>query len=523
MSDEKLTTLDGVDRRLSSEMLVIADAERPVALAGIMGGQDSEISTATTDVLIESAYFDPDSVRRTARRLGMDTEASRRFERGADCESVLRAQERCVELICEIAGGIATVDTVDVYPRPLLPVNIDFRPSRVQSLTSLQVKPAEMSRILAGLGFVQTGEREGAIMFVAPTWRVDIEREVDLVEEIARHSGYDKIASELPPSVMSGEYQPGELKLRRLRCILKCSGFDEAINFSFVETSHDEKFELIPEFSSGDGDSPVLITLQNPILEEFTRMRATLLPGLLASARHNFNQGIRDLRLFEIGRIFAGSGPGLLPRERESLALLVTGGAVEEDRAEAPRELDFYDLKGSLEAMADSLNLGLLRFDKAPIKHLKDGQAAKLSLSDGRFIGTLGTLSELVAATYKFRQPVYVAEIDLSSLLAAENKTVQYTPLPRYPSVIRDLTLLVARNVSLGQLIGFADAQGVDDYRGAKLVGTYEGPNIPEGRRSITIRVEYRSEDRTLRDEEVEVRQRQLIGSLFENFGAEVR
>ncbi len=205
---EKLRTLDGLERTLNNEMLVIADAERPVALAGIMGGEDSEISQSTTDVLIESAYFNPDSVRLTARRLGMDTEASRRFERGADCENVLRAQQRCVELICELAGGVATEDAIDVYPKPLAPRIVAFHPRRVQELTSLAVDPSEMNRILLGLGFEQVDASPPQLNFKVPSWRIDVDQEVDLIEEVARHAGYEKIGSELPPSNAAGEYQP---------------------------------------------------------------------------------------------------------------------------------------------------------------------------------------------------------------------------------------------------------------------------------------------------------------------------
>src|SRR5687768_6413589 len=216
-SGEKLRTLDGVDRELTEDMLVIADAEKAIALAGIMGGEDSEISDSTTHVLIESAYFDPNSVRRTARRLGMDTEASRRFERGADRENVLRAQARCVELICELAGGVATEDAIDVYPQPCIPRVVEFRPDRVKELTSLTVERDKVVRILTGLGFKSDYLPIEKFSAEVPSWRIDVDQEEDLVEEIARHSGYDKIASELPPSNIPGEYQPTEMKQRSLR------------------------------------------------------------------------------------------------------------------------------------------------------------------------------------------------------------------------------------------------------------------------------------------------------------------
>src|SRR5215211_5751382 len=274
---EKLKTLDGLERTLSGDMLVIADAEKPVALAGIMGGEDSEISTGTTDVLIESAYFDPHSVRQTARQLGMDTEASRRFERGADCEGVLCAQQRCVELICELAGGVATDDAIDIYPQPLPPRHVSLRPERVKELTSLSVETDEVLRILEGLGF----ERLEKMSFKVPSWRIDVEQEEDLVEEVARHAGYEKIASELPPANVSGEYQPSEMKQRSLRRALNAFGFDEAINFSFIP--QESRLDLIPSLHGHEDDQP---QLANPIIEDAARMRSTLLPGLLTSLRH---------------------------------------------------------------------------------------------------------------------------------------------------------------------------------------------------------------------------------------------
>ena len=514
-SGEKLQTLDGVVRELDPEMLVIADAERPVALAGIMGGLDSEISNSTVDVLIESAYFNPDSVRRTARKLGMDTEASRRFERGADCENVVNAQTRCVELICEIAGGVATKDVIDVYPQPQRARQVKFRPERVDSLTSLKVDAAEMQRILSALGFAGDSPVESARTFIVPTWRVDVSIEEDLVEEVARHSGYEKIASLLPPSNMAGEYQPSEMKRRNLRRTLTGLGFDEAINFSFINAAHDEIFA-----TANVNEPSAFVTLSNPILEDTTRMRPSLLPGLLQSVRHNLNQGTRDVRLFEIGRIFAVSKENELPRETESLGLIATGGATEESRAQTARELDFHDLKGALEAAVATMNLPPLVFAAAEIKHLRVGQSASVSLANGKLIGSIGALSETINAEYKFRQPVYVAEIDLTSLFEVETQEIRYRSLPRYPSVVRDVSLLVGRDITYAALVAEIEAASPADYRGVKLVGTYEGKNIPADKRSVTLRIEYRSDSGTLRDEEVEARHRELIDRLLKKFAA---
>ena len=518
---EKLQTLDGMVRSLTSDMLVIADAERPVALAGIMGGLDSEISASTVDVLIESAYFNPDSVRQTARKLGMDTEASRRFERGADCENVVNAQARCIALICEIAGGIATEDVIDVYPGPLAPRSVRFRPERVESLTSLRVDEAEMDRILLALGFASApAANGGSKTFVVPSWRVDVSLEEDLVEEVARHVGYEQIGSELPPSAMAGEYQPAELKRRSLRRVLTGLGFDEAINLSFIDAAHDDVFAFAPANQTRTESS--LVTLSNPILEDAIRMRPSLLPGLLQSLRHNLNQGTRDVRLFEMGRIFAGSKPAELPHEFESLGLVAAGGASEQDRAQATRELDFYDLKGALEAAIAAMNLPPLVFNEAEVKHLRAGQSARISLAEGTNLGSIGTLSETISAAYKFRQRVYVAELNLTPVFEVAETEIKYKALPRYPSVVRDVTLLVNRDMTFAGLADAIEAEKVDDYQGVKLVGTYEGQNIPDNKRSITLRIEYRSDQRTLRDEEVDERHRRLLDSLLKKFSAEL-
>jgi len=515
---EKLKTLDGVERTLTNDMLVIADAERAVALAGIMGGEESEISNQTTDVLIESAYFDPNSVRKTARQLGMDTEASRRFERGADWGGVLRAQARCVELICALAGGVATEDAIDIYPRPFSERVVSLRPERVLQLTSLAVEADEILRILLGLGFRHEGDSDSRMIFKVPSWRADVEQEEDLVEEVARHTGYDKIASELPPANVSGEYQPSEMKQRSLRRALNAFGFDEAINFSFIQ--QEDRFDLIPSLHGHEHDQP---HLANPIIEDAAWMRSTLLPGLLNSVRHNFNHGIRDVRLFEIGRIFSISASGQLPEETLALGLVATGGALEESRAQAERELDFFDLKGALEAAVDWMNLSPLKFTQDSARHLRVGQTALIKLADETQIGMIGRLGENIATSYKFRQPVFVAELDLGALLSGPAKAIQYSPLPRYPSVTRDISLLVNRDLALEEIFNAVNEQHVPDCRSVRLVGIFEGENIPPSKRSVTIRLEYRSDERTLRDEEVEERHSRLTTVLLAAFAAEQR
>jgi phenylalanyl-tRNA synthetase beta chain len=516
---ETIKTLDGVERNLESEMLVIADATRPVAVAGVMGGEESEISSATQDVLIESAWFNPGSVRRTAKLLGLHTEASHRFERRVDHEGVISAQDRCVALICEIAGGVATEDALDVYPAPFATRTVELRPERVAAITGLQVSRGEMVRILTALGFELVEDGAGRLAFTIPSWRHDVAIEEDLVEEVARHTGYEQIRTELPPASQAGEYHSSERRKRALRKAMSARGFNEAICLSFTEPTAD--FELIPDLQGREHSiTPVVLT--NPIIEEASCMRQTLLTGLLNSIRHNLNHGNRDVSLFETGRVFGVTTPGELPLEREAFALAATGGAILADRAQADRELDFFDLKGALESAVAAMNLPALDFEGAAVRHLRPGQSASIHIG-GLLVGSIGRLSEPIAAAYKFRQPVFLAEVDLSTLLEIEELPVLYSPLPRFPSIVRDVSLLMDRKVTVAELLRAARVEKAEHFIDAHFVGTYEGQGIPDSQRSVTLRFEYRADDRTLRDEEVEAIHSRLVETLKATFHAEVR
>jgi phenylalanyl-tRNA synthetase beta chain len=514
---ETIKTLDGVDRKLDEQMLVIADAKRAVAVAGVMGGEDSEISNTTTEILIESAYFNPASVRRTAKHLGLNTEASHRFERGTDPEGVIRAQERCVALICDLAGGTATEDALDVYPQPFKARQVSLRPQRVEAITSLKVETEEMLRILTALGFELKEQDGNSLRFTVPSWRHDVAIEEDLVEEVARHTGYDQIQTALPAASSAGEYHSTETRKRALRRSLAARGYNEAIGFSFIERTDD--FEVLPALRATE-DASVVLT--NPIIEEASQMRQTLLPGLLRSAQHNINHGNRNVCLFELGRVFAALQLRELPAEHEALALVATGGLMLADRAQPEREVDFYDLKGALEAGLEAMNLPRLTFEASELRHLRAGQSAVIR-SGATALGSIGRLSETGAGEYKFRQPVYVAEVDLTALLELPELPVLYAPLPRFPSIVRDVSLLVARNFTAAELIRAVSSQQPRHFVTTELVGTYEGEGIADDKRSVTIRIEYRAPDRTLRDEEVDEIHWPVVESLKQKFDAEVR
>jgi phenylalanyl-tRNA synthetase beta chain len=338
---ETIKTLDEVERELDEAVLAICDAEKPAAIGGVMGGFDSGISDETTDVLLEVAYFDRDSIRQTSRKLKLSTEASHHFERGVDIENLIRASNRATELICELAGGEA-VEFVDVYPTKFTPNEIESENIQfaVKRLTGLEVEEDEILRILSALGIKRKNSAlstQHSALFVSPSWRHDLAIEEDLVEEVARIYGYGKIGEELPPSVGAGEYQPNEIRKFHLRQNLANLGFDEAISYSFIDAKHDEKFDLIPEFVHENLDEK-FVSLKDSIIEGAVRMRPTLLSGLLDAVRVNFNYQNRNLRLFEIGKVFSASEKeNELPNERELLALVLTGGETLQNRALAVR------------------------------------------------------------------------------------------------------------------------------------------------------------------------------------------
>ena len=518
MAGEKIKTLDEVERRLDETMLAICDAEKPVAVAGVMGGFSSGISEQTANVLLEVAYFKRESIRHTSRKLNLATEASYRFERGVDVQNLINASNRATDLICELAGG-ERGEFIDVYPTPFIAKEMESSDisGAVKRLTGLEVNTQECVRILNALGILAKEqsqiENRKSNVFVSPSWRHDIAIEEDLVEEVARHVGYENIADELPPAFGAGEYQPNEMRKAHLRQSLTDLGFDEAISYSFIDTSFDEPFETVPGVIDDTTDEK-FVTLQDSVIEGAVRMRPTLLPGLLDAVRTNFNHHRRDISLFEIGKAFgARGGEDHLPYERELFSLVVTGGEKLEERATPLRQLDFFDAKGALESALDAAGVSGVEFTTEDVKHLRNGQAAAVLLN-GKNVGFLGRLSDEIAASYKFRQPVFVAEVDLQTLLAANTMPVVYRPLPKYPAIVRDVSLLARRNISFGEIHDAIVDQGVELLRKVEFVDVYEGKGMADDERSITIRLTYRNDERTLVEQEVDELHQQIIARL---------
>ena len=510
---EKITLLDGEERELTTEMLVIADAENPVAMGGIKGGLDSGISDATTNVLLEAAYFNPASIRQTAKTLGVSTEASYRFERGADYEMPVLASNRATALMAQLCGGEVLAGMIDVHTPPAEPKPIMLRLARYKDITGLAVELSEAARILTALGLtVETGSE--SLTAIAPSWRHDLSIEEDLIEEVARVIGFDKLQTSLPGGSGAGAYLPGETGRRAARNTLTALGYHEAINFSFVNAETDSQLTVIPEINR--------LKLINPIDATQSEMRTTLLGGLLDSLTRNLNHGTRNVKLFEIGKCFAQAGAER-PTEHENLGLVLIGARNDADWQAAAARLEFYDLKGAVEAIAESLNLPNLNF--APIRdvpYLHPGRAAVISLGN-ETVGHAGQLHPQVATRYKYKQPVFIAELNFGALLQAEARESRYQPLPKFPTVLRDIAILIERSISWAEIAGTIQSLGIPQLENIRLFDLYAGKELPAGKHSLALSLRFRAADRTLTDAEINELHERVITMLRDQFGAELR
>ena len=510
---EQITTLDGVNRELTSEMLVIADSDRPVAIAGVMGGADTEINENTKDVLIESAYFNPGSIRQTARKLGMDTEASYRFARGVDPDAQARAADRVAELIAEITGGQVLQSVIDVHPGSVKRARVTLREARIERLTGLKVPIQQAAEILRKLDFeVELAEGAKDLSATAPSFRGDISREEDLVEEVARHVGYDRVEATLPAWNGAGSYLDGDKQRRNVRRALIALGFDEAISFSFVSGERDQLFRP---------DKPPAATLSNPIDVNQSEMRSSLLTGLLDAVQHNFNQGSRDAKLFEIGRVFEPSTHDERPVEREVLGIALTGSVLPDDWR-GTRQVELYDLKGAVEVVMSALNISGFTINRASVEYLHPGQSGVLN-RDGDEIARFGRLHPRVASYYKFRQPVFVGELEFGRLLRLPPDPVRYSALARFPAASRDVSALAPDTVMWGEIEAAIRELGIPEIASVRVFDTYKGKDMPEGFRSLAFRVVYRGKGRTLTDEEVTGMHDRVRMLLEKRFGAQLR
>lgn len=522
---EAITTLDEVVRTLDSTMLAICDAEKPIAVAGVMGGLRSSITDDTVNVLLEVACFDRQNIRATSRNLNLATEASYRFERGVDIDNLIRASNRATELICELAGGTAG-DLVDIYPQRSTPIAVTSEniSAAVKRLTGLTVDGDDCIRILSALGIaVQTDDSEtGRLTFASPSWRHDIAIEEDLVEEIARHTGYENIVTELPPAYGAGEYQATEPREKLLRQCLVDLGANEALSYSFIDTKFDGIYETAPGVLIENTEEPY-ITLQDSVIEGAVRMRTSILPGLLEAVRLNLNHQRRDLRLFELGKCFAaGSGDEGLPNEQKLLSIVITGDETHEGRASTVRELDFYDAKGMIDEALDAAGITGVEYSSAHIRHLRGGQTASIRVN-GTAIGSVGRLNDEIASSFKFKQPIYVAEINLDLAFRSPVEQIVYRPLGKYPGVVRDVSFVVQRDVTFKHISDAIAEQNFELCRSVVFVDIYEGKGLEVDERSITVRIEYRSDERTLVETEIEPLHTEIISETERKLGIKMR
>ena len=502
---ERVRTLDGMDRLLTPDMLVIADAKQPQALAGVMGGAESEVSSATRVIVFESANFDPKSVRITSRKIGLKTEAAARFERGADIGAPVMGIERACALLEAIGAGRAIGPVIDCYPSPFAPRRVPLRRARIARLLGKTVDDRLVERFLTGLGFTLAKNAEGWDVSV-PSFRVDIAREADLIEEVARHDGYDKLPATFP--ALRNPPPPADARVerdRQVRQIMTAAGFTEAVTFSFVAADAAARFS--------DGAPPLPIA--HPLSEKFASLRPSLLPGLLESLAYNRHREQHDVQLFEIGRRFS-------PKvgERRTVALVWTGTSAPAHWSGSQHAVDFFDVKGVVEGFCARMGTEPA-IARATRSYLVDGRAAMAQIGSAE-LGTFGQLSPSVAAAADLppQDEIYVAELDLDAIDAAAGPRQGVQPLPRFPSIVRDLSILVDDALPAAVVRGTIRSAAPKTLIDVREFDRYQGKGIPEGRVSLSLRLTFRSPERTLTDAEVQRAMDWIVAALMKEHKA---
>ena len=510
--ENRFITLDDQERSLTPETLLICDGEKPVALAGVMGGLFSEVTEATRQVLIESAYFDPGTIRRTSKRLGLSTEASYRFERGVDPEGTIHALERAAQLMAQVGGGRVLAGRLDVYPNPIYRPRVQLRASRANAVLGTDLSQEEMHQFLHRL-HLPTVERDADTLEVqVPPFRGDLEREIDLIEEVARLAGYEQIPVTLPRGNLATRRPGPEAQLKdEARHLLLGQGFFEAINYSFLS----EKLQGLP------GEAGESLRLANPLSEEQALMRTSLLPGLLDSLRRNHLKQQQDVRLFELSKIFLPAAGADLPREEEWLTGVLSGSREENSWLATKAPLDFFDLKGVVETLLEKLLIPEVSFRGGGLPpYLKQGARV---YSRDRELGVLGKIAPQVSENLDLDGPLWAFQLNFETLAAAAQPFPLFTPLPRYPAVYRDIALIVPEEVPESRVAQELYFHGAPWLVEARLFDVYAGAPIEAGKRSLAFRLSYRDPDKTLTDAAVNRHHEALVKALAEELGAELR
>jgi phenylalanyl-tRNA synthetase beta chain len=517
-SGDRFTTLDGVERVLGPEMLMICDGQRPVGVAGVMGGLNSEIGDRTRNVLLESAYFSPISIRRTARRLGLSTEASYRFERGIDPDKCREAADRAAALMADLAGGRVLAGAIDRHPRPHRPAIIEFRPDKCNQFLGADHSPAEMAQALRAIE-IQVDDADEPWRATAPSFRPDLEREVDLFEEVARLMGYDRVPTTLPASRLGPQpLDPTWILRNRVRAALEASGFNEIISYTFIPDGFQDKLGLADDDPKRDA-----VRILNPLSEEQALMRTSMAHGLLDTLRRNQSHGVTDVALYEIGLIYSPRPGRELPEERLTVGGVLAGSRTPLSWHHKPENVDFYDLKGAVETLLAELDAPRPSFAPAGFPaYYQHGAAASIACGD-TVVGWLGRVGAQAAQNYGLRSEAFLFELDLKRLGAALPGLPVFKPLPRFPSVNRDLSIRLDRDVPAGRVIDFIRDLGEDSLIDVTLFDAYEGEKVRQGQKSLAFRLEYRDENRTLTDEEVNQVHQRIMDRVLPQFSAELQ
>lgn len=510
---EHLTTLDGVDRALSAENLMIADAVKPVALAGVMGGAESEISPLTKNVLIESAWFLPTSIRRTARTFGMHTEASHRFERGTDIENVVTAMNRCARLIQDVAAGSIQKGFIDCYPTAITPRDILLRQAQLKRHLGIEITPEGVDRILKSLHFEPILTKAEGKVWRTPSWRNDVTREIDLMEEIARHYGYEKFPPHPLRSSTRGSNLPSAKPISRLREALRASGYYEIVSFPFLDPEEAAKFT-----------DRAAVELANPLSEVAGALRPTALPSLLEMMRRNLNRGHRDVRLYEIGKIYFRE-QAQKPMERAVLVVGATGDyrpkALDESSS---KPYDFLCFKGDLQQAIGIFETSDAQFCKPKNRFdtYHKNQSSEMLLGE-RHVATFGLLDDSVLDRYKIKQDVFAAEIDLELLIDRGMRQIQFKPFSTYPAVERDLSIVLPGDLPYAKVLKTISGVQAEHLIEIKPFDRYQHPSLGEGNCSLSLHLVFQSPDRTLVEQEIIAQVEKVMRALETDLGARIR
>jgi phenylalanyl-tRNA synthetase beta chain len=515
---EKLTTLDGNKRELSEGMLVIADAVQPAGVAGVMGGLATEVTANTKAIILESAVFDNVSIRRTAKALGLRTEASHRYEKGVDINGVIRAIDRAAKLMEELGAGEVCKGVIDQYVNITFPTQISLDPQRVNRFLGTRIATKEMVDILERLEFTVEGRE--ILKVTVPTWRHDVTREADLFEEIGRIFGYNNIPDTLPKGhAMQGGEGYGEEIQTIIRESLVASGLYETVTFSF---SHPRILDALR--MAADSSLRKAIPLLNPITEDFPILRTTLLGNTLEVIAYNINRKVDDVKVFEMGTVFLPKDLPLteLPIENQMLVGAITGKRYPTAWNQGRDIVDFYDLKGTVETLLQDLGIANYRF--APSEHpsLHPGKTAAIFAGDTE-IGVLGEVHPLVQEAFGLSKQVYLFELSVDSLIAAAALIPQYQALPKYPAITRDLALLVDNAIPATRIISTIQKAGGSLLKEVTIFDVYTGEQVPTGQKSIAFALVYQAQDRTLTDKEIEEVQKSILGELSSSLKAQIR